>query len=152
MGAGTKIYRGIRVGTGVAICVGIGICSMSAQASPAQASPAQASPAQASPSDYPVLDAKVYDRAAQYLASNQDKLVLNGQFTAHWRRGSKERFTYRHELGDGRADFVEVWAATAKREAAFDQAVVAAGLSQVLGKAVEAQRLPFKDYEEDFAR
>ncbi len=117
----------------MAVCIGIGICSM---------------PTQASPADYPALDAKVYDRAAQYLASNQDKLVLNGQFTAHWRRGKEDRFTYRHELGDGRADFVEVVAATAKRAAAFDQAVVAAGLSQALGNVVEAQRLPFKDYEE----
>jgi dipeptidyl-peptidase 4 len=98
--------------------------------------------------EQPALDAKVYDRAAQFLASNQDHLVLNASFTPHWRRGPKERFTYRHELGDGRADFVQMWAATGKRAAAFDQAVIAAGLSQVLGKAVEAQRLPFKDYEE----
>ncbi len=124
-----KIFGAISVIS--AVC--IGICS---------------TPAQGSPSDYPVLDAKVYDRAAQYLASNQDKLVLNAAFTPHWRRGTPERFTYRQELGDGRADFVQVLAATAKRAAAFDQAVVAAGLSQVLGKGVEAQRLPFKDYEE----
>ncbi len=104
-------------------------------------------PAQAAAADYPVLDAKLYDRAAQYLASNQDKLVLNASLTPHWRSG-KDRFTYRRELGDGRADFVEVWAATAKQAAAFDQIVVAAGLSKVLGKVVEAQRLPFKDYEE----
>jgi len=105
-------------------------------------------PAQAFAADYPVLETKVYDRAAQFLASNQDKLVLNASFTPHWRRGPKERFTYRHELGDGRADFVEVAAATGKRAAAFDQAIVAAGLSKVLGKMVEAQRLPFQDYEE----
>jgi dipeptidyl aminopeptidase/acylaminoacyl peptidase len=118
-----------------AVCVaaGIGVCAQAAQASPA---------------DPPVLDAKVYDHAAGFLASNQYNLVLNGQFSAHWRRGSKERFTYRHELGDGRAEFVQIWAATGKRAAAFDQAAVAAGLSKVLGKAVEAQRLPFKDYEE----
>jgi dipeptidyl-peptidase 4 len=105
-------------------------------------------PAPALPADLPVLDSKVYDRAAQYLASNQDKLVLNAQFTPHWRSGSQERFTYRHERSDGRADFVEVWAATGKRAAAFDQATVAAGLSKALGTVVEAQRLPFKDYEE----
>jgi dipeptidyl-peptidase 4 len=105
-------------------------------------------PVQAAAADYPVLDAKVYDRAAQYLASNQDKLVLNAQFTAHWRRGAKERFSYRHELSDGRAEFVEVAAATGTKVAAFDQAIVASGLSQALDKVVEAQRLPFKDYEE----
>jgi dipeptidyl-peptidase 4 len=95
-----------------------------------------------------VLDAKVYDRAVQYLPSNQDKLVLNASFTPHWRRGPQERFTYLRELGEGRAEFVEVWAETNKRATAFDQAVVAAGLSKAQGKAVEAQRLPFKDYEE----
>jgi len=105
-------------------------------------------PAQAAVADHPLLGTQVYDRAAQYLASNQDKLVLNAQFTPHWRRGPKERFTYRHELGDGRADFVEVAAASAKRAAAFDQAAVAAGLSKAFGSVVEAKRLPFKDYEE----
>ena len=114
--------------------MGIGACAMPA--------------AQAAAADYPALGAQVYDRAAQYLASNQEKLVLNASVTPHWRRGPKERFTYRHELGDGRADFVQVWAATGKRAAAFDQASVAAGLSKALGHVVDAQRLPFKDYEE----
>jgi dipeptidyl aminopeptidase/acylaminoacyl peptidase len=105
-------------------------------------------PAPAAAADYPVLDAKVYDRAAQFLASNQDKLVLNAHFTPHWRSGAQERFTYRRELGDGRADFVEVTAATGKRAPAFDQSIVAAGLSKALDKVVDAERLPFKDYEE----
>jgi dipeptidyl aminopeptidase/acylaminoacyl peptidase len=104
--------------------------------------------AQDLPAGHPIVDAKVYEHAAQYLASNQDKLVLNAQFTPHWRSGRQERFTYRHEEGEGRADFVEVMAATGTRAAAFDQAVVAAGLSGALGKIVEADRLPFKDYEE----
>jgi dipeptidyl aminopeptidase/acylaminoacyl peptidase len=98
--------------------------------------------------EQPALDAKVYDRAAQFLAGNQDHLVLNASFTPHWRKGPEERFTYRRELGDGRAEFVQIWAGTGKRAAAFDQGVIAAGLSKILGKAVEAQRLPFKDYEE----
>jgi dipeptidyl-peptidase 4 len=105
-------------------------------------------PAQELPAGHPIVDAKVYDRAAQYLASNQDGLVLNAQFTPHWRSGPKERFTYRHELGVGRADFVEVMAETGTRAAAFDQAIVAAGLSRALDRVVEADRLPFKDYEE----
>lgn len=105
-------------------------------------------PQVAAAADYPQLDAKVYDRAAQYLASNEDKLVLNAAFIPHWRRGSPERFTYRQELGDGQANFVEVTAATGKRAAAFDQVIVAAGLTKVLGKLVEAPRLPFNDYEE----
>jgi dipeptidyl-peptidase 4 len=104
--------------------------------------------AQDLPAGHPIVDAKVYDRAAQYLASNQDKLVLNAQFTPHWRSGAQERFTYRHERGEGRADFVEVMAETGTRAAAFDQVIVAAGLSRALHRVVEADRLPFNDYEE----
>ena len=104
--------------------------------------------AQAFAADHPVLERQVYDRAAQFLASNQDKLVFNAAVTPHWRRGTQERFTYRRELGDGRADFVQVWAETGKRAAAFDQAIVAAGLSKAQGKVIEAQRLPFRDYDE----
>jgi dipeptidyl aminopeptidase/acylaminoacyl peptidase len=98
--------------------------------------------------DVPVIDAKVYDRAALFQASNQDNLVLNAHFAAHWRAGAKERFTYLQELGQERAGFVEVIAATGKRAAAFDQSIVAAGLQKALNRAVEAERLPFKDYEE----
>lgn len=122
------------MGVGIGVCAGNGACAMPA--------------AQAAATEYPVLEAQVYDRATQYLASNQAKLVLNASFTPHWRRGAQEHFTYRRELGDGRADFMQVSAATGKRSVAFDQAAVAAGLSKVLENAVEAQRLPFKDYEE----
>src|ERR1700722_15077195 len=130
---------GFRVGADV----GIGVCAAVGGLGVGTLLPAQAFAA-----DYPVLEAKVYDRAAQFLASNQDKLVFNASFTPHWRRGPKERFTYRREFGDGRADFVEVAAATGTRAAAFDQAIVAEGLSKVLGQGVETQRLPFQDYEE----
>ena len=128
---------GFRVGVGIGVCAAVGGLGVGTLL-----------PAQAFAADYPVLETKVYDRAAQFLASNQDKLVSNASFTPHWRRGPKERFTYRHELGDGRADFVEVAAATGTRAAAFDQAIVAEGLSKVLGQVVETQRLPFQDYEE----
>jgi dipeptidyl-peptidase-4 len=98
--------------------------------------------------DVRTVDAKVYDRAALFQANNQDNLVLNAHFAAHWRAGPRERFTYLKELGEGRAAFVEVIAATGKRAPAFDQAIVAAGLQKALNRNVEAERLPFKDYEE----
>jgi dipeptidyl aminopeptidase/acylaminoacyl peptidase len=98
--------------------------------------------------DRPTIDAKVYDRAALFLWGNQDNLVLNGHFSAHWRAGAQERFTYLKDLGEGRGNFVEVIAATGKRSPAFEQAVVAAGLKNALNRNVEADRLPFKDYEE----
>lgn len=105
-------------------------------------------PAFASPADRPVIDARVYDRAALFLWGNQDNLVLNGHFSAHWREGSKDRFTYLKELGEGRATFVEVTAATGKRLPAFDHTIVAVGMQKALNRSVAADRLPFKDYEE----
>jgi dipeptidyl-peptidase-4 len=133
---------------GAMVASGFGVCTGAVVAAALAAGMATLLPAPVAATDNPALSAEVYNRAARYLPSNQDQLVLNASFTPHWRRGSPERFTYRRELGDGRAEFVEVWAATGRRNAAFDQASVAAGLSKAQGKVVEAQRLPFKDYEE----
>jgi len=36
------------------------------------------------------------------------QLVLNAGFTPHWRAGREERFAYRREPGEGRAEFVEL--------------------------------------------
>jgi dipeptidyl-peptidase 4 len=94
------------------------------------------------------IDAARYDRASRFFPDNRDQLVLNAAFVPHWRTGGSERFTYRKELGDGRAEFVEVMAATGRRRPAFDHAVVAAGLSKVESNAIESARLPFADYEE----
>ena len=94
------------------------------------------------------VDAARYDQASRFFPDNLGKLVLNAEFKPHWRSGPRERFTYRRELGEGRAEFVEVAAATGRRRAAFDHGVVAAGLAKVLGKAVAPDRLPFTDYEE----
>ena len=98
--------------------------------------------------DTSVINPEVYDRAALFQASNQENMVLNADFTPHWRAGSKERFTYLKELGEGRTSFIEVMAATGKRAAAFDQSLVAAGLQKALHRTIVADRLPFKDYEE----
>lgn len=114
--------------------VGVGVCAWA--------------PTFAAAADRPTLDAKVYDRAALFLWGNQDNLVLNGHFAAHWRAGGKDRFTYLQDLGEGRTGFVEVVAATGKRAPAFDHGVIAAGLQKTLNRAVQSDRLPFKDYEE----
>ncbi len=91
---------------------------------------------------------RVYDRAAQYLASNQDKLVLNA---AIHRRIGAAALKIALPIGANSATAEPTswkwWLLRRKRTAAFDQAVVAAGLSRALGNVVEAQRLPFKDYE-----
>ncbi|MBS0393944.1 MAG: DPP IV N-terminal domain-containing protein [Proteobacteria bacterium] len=101
--------------------------------------------AAAAPAD---LDRAVYERAAQFLPSNQESLILNATVRPHWRAGPFDRFTYRHELGDGRAEFVEVDAATGRRRPAFDHARVAAGLAAAGVANVAADRLPFRDYDE----
>jgi dipeptidyl aminopeptidase/acylaminoacyl peptidase len=95
-----------------------------------------------------IVDATVYDRAARFLPANQGALILNARFIPHWRAGPVERFTYRRELPDGAAQFMAVTAATGARAIAFDQKIVAAGLSTLLSKAIAPDRLPFKDYEE----
>lgn len=93
----------------------------------------------------PKIDASVYDRAAARLPRNRD-LILNARIAPHWRAGGKS-FTYRRNLGDGRAEFVSVDAATGKRSAAFDQALVAAGLSGALKRTVAPDQLPFADFD-----
>ncbi len=94
------------------------------------------------------LDRSVYERAAQFLPANQESLVLTAALRPHWRTGASERFTYRRELGDGRAEFVEVDAASGRRRAAFDHARVAAGLTAAGVQNVAPERLPFRDYDE----
>ena len=94
----------------------------------------------------PMLEAGGYESAGRFIYQNSDVLVLNGTVVPHWRAG--DRFTYRKNLGEGRAAFIAVEAATGERSEAFDPQIVAAGLSHVLGRPIEAERLPFLDYEQ----
>lgn len=96
-----------------------------------------------------MLEASVYERAGRFVFENREVLVLNGTVTPHWRAG--DRFTYRRDLGEGRAEFVAVDAATGERHAAFDQHIVAAGLASALGRPVDSERLPFLDYDQNSA-
>ena len=95
-----------------------------------------------------VIDARVYDSAARFKPLNRANLVLNETITPHWRVDGRERFTYRRDLGDGRGVFFAIDAATGARRPAFDQGTVARGLSVATGAPVDADRLPFKDYDE----
>jgi dipeptidyl aminopeptidase/acylaminoacyl peptidase len=94
------------------------------------------------------LDASVYDRAALFMPENEERLAPNADVRPHWRPGPKERFTYRKELGDGAAAFIEVDAATGAKSPAFDAKNVAAGLSAAGGKPIDPLKLPFRDYDE----
>jgi dipeptidyl aminopeptidase/acylaminoacyl peptidase len=93
------------------------------------------------------LDARRYEHAARFLIRNEDAQVLNRTVTPHWRDDGGENFTYLQERGGGKAGFVRVDAATGRRSEPFDSKIIATGLASVLGKPVDAERLPFKDYD-----
>ncbi len=118
-----------------AIWVGLTVGALTTTALPAQAAPER-------------VEARDYERAAQFFPQYRSHYLLNAKVTPHWRNSPRDRFTYRKELADDRATFISVDAATGKASAAFDAKVVAAGLSAALGKPVEADKLPFPDYDE----
>ena len=107
-----------------------------------------ANPLVAEAQSQPVIDAAVYARAANFLPPNAGKFILNASVTPHWRAGARERLTYLKDLGDGAHSFIQIDAATGKRSAAFDHAVIAAGLTTALGKPIDPTKLPFADYDE----
>ncbi|MBB6428162.1 prolyl oligopeptidase family serine peptidase [Sphingopyxis sp. JAI128] len=87
-----------------------------------------------------------YDRAARFLARNQEASVLNAEVSIHWLPG-EDRFWYRRSVGVDRTEFVVVDAsAGGRRMPAFDHAAVAAALSKALERPVEADRLPFQTF------
>lgn len=93
------------------------------------------------------LDARIYDRAARFLIQSENSLVLNRTVTPHWRTDGGINFTYVKDLGDGKTEFVRVEAATGVRSNPFDAQIIAQGLSKATGKPVEAERLPFRDFD-----
>jgi dipeptidyl aminopeptidase/acylaminoacyl peptidase len=68
--------------------------------------------------------------------------VYKAQITPHWFQNNA-RFWYRNDLRAGAREFVVVDAEQGTRKEAFDHKKLAAGLSKVVGKDYEADRLPF---------
>jgi dipeptidyl aminopeptidase/acylaminoacyl peptidase len=89
----------------------------------------------------------LYAHAERFLVVHKNEMVLNAGVSPHWRSAGGAHFTYAKELGDGRREFIRVDAATGKRRPAFQASIVAAGLASALGESVDAQRLPFNDYD-----
>ncbi len=89
------------------------------------------------------VPAAVYARAEGLLGPNLERSVLNAFVVPHWLDG-RDQFWYRRELIDG-VEFVRVDAGTGGKRAAFDHALVALGLSAVLGATQDPKRLPFDD-------
>ena len=89
-----------------------------------------------------------YERAAT-IGQRVTGKVTGGAVRPHWIKNAEgiesDRFWYRRDLADGRRAFVVVDPAHASRQPAFDAARMAAGLSKLSGKPVEADRLPIDD-------
>jgi dipeptidyl-peptidase 4 len=91
------------------------------------------------------VDAKVYARAERFLPWNADKYAPNSNVDHHW-IGTTDTFWYARRRLAGK-EFVIVDAASGKRRAAFDHALLARTLSAALGKPVDPQNLPFERFE-----
>ncbi|OWP64245.1 hypothetical protein CDA63_04190 [Hymenobacter amundsenii] len=91
----------------------------------------------------PALTASDYAKAEQFLSYNTQPLVDGSAGPPNWL--ANDRFWYRVFTARG-AEFVLVDPARKTRTAAFDQARLAAALSQASGKTYEANRLPFRSF------
>ncbi|MDX1928274.1 MAG: prolyl oligopeptidase family serine peptidase [Pirellulaceae bacterium] len=78
------------------------------------------------------------------------QVVLKGRLEPHW-FSNNDRFWYRNDLAQGVREFIVVDAVAGTRAPAFDANLVAARLSEKLGKDVDALRLPIDglDFAED---
>jgi dipeptidyl-peptidase 4 len=90
----------------------------------------------------PKLTTDDYARAERFLVWNEERYILNGDIQHHW-IGSEDRFWYLRTTADNGKEFVVVDAAAGSRTAAFDQSIIAAGLSRLTKTNVDAAALPF---------
>ena len=91
----------------------------------------------------PALTASDYAKAEQFLSYNTQPLIDGSAGPPNWL--ANDRFWYRVLTARG-TEFVLVDPARKTRTAAFDQARLAAALSQASGKIYEANRLPFRSF------
>src|SRR5689334_16789631 len=85
-----------------------------------------------------------YARAERFLAPSTVPLVYGGFVRPSWL--PDDRFWYRNATPAG-YEFILVDPARGTRNAAFDQARIAAALSSATGKTYEANKLPFTSFE-----
>jgi dipeptidyl aminopeptidase/acylaminoacyl peptidase len=85
-----------------------------------------------------------YERAERFLGSRLDSLVLNERAYPNW-LGRTDRFWYTRDLPDGR-EIVLVDPVGPRRAPAFDHTRLAAALTEVLGRPIEATRLPLASF------
>jgi dipeptidyl aminopeptidase/acylaminoacyl peptidase len=72
--------------------------------------------------------------------------IYKDRITPHWFHNNT-RFWYRNDRKAGAKEFIVVDAVQGKRALAFDHGKLAAALSKVSGKNLQADRLPFDDIE-----
>lgn len=90
------------------------------------------------------LTADDYARAERFMGYNTAPLVSGGAVRPTWLAG--DRFWYRNQVARG-FEFVLVDPARRTREPAFDQAKIAAALSQAADTTYDAFHLPFTQFE-----
>ena len=111
------------------VSLNVGVLLMGLNCSFANAAPAK-------------LTAADYARAERFLRGHMPLYVDNANIEHHW-IGAEDKFWYRRTNAAGEPEFVVVDAATGRRSAAFDQKIIANGLSEASKKKVEAGALPF---------
>ncbi|HEY3791353.1 MAG TPA: DPP IV N-terminal domain-containing protein [Bradyrhizobium sp.] len=83
-----------------------------------------------------------YARAERFLRGHMPQYVDNADIEHHW-IGSEDKFWYLRANAAGEHEFVVVDAATGEKSAAFDQKIIAAGLTEATKNPVNALKLPF---------
>lgn len=93
----------------------------------------------------PRITIEDYRRAERFLPANRDLYMRNGDIQHHW-IGDQDRFWYRRTDQSGNVQFVVFDAGSGRTTPAFDQAVVARGLTQATHKVVSGPALPFSTF------
>jgi len=88
----------------------------------------------------PALTAKDYERAESFMAYNTAPYIDGGAVRPNWLPG--EKFWYRNLTAQG-SEFILVDPAKGTRAPAFDHQKLAAALTGITGKKLEAATLPF---------
>ena len=91
------------------------------------------------------LSAEDYARAEKWLIPSVLSKVKNLFTIPHW-TGDSDEFWYRRQTKEG-AEFLLCDASTGKKQPAFDHEAVARALSEVLGKEIKSNDLPFQSFE-----
>jgi dipeptidyl-peptidase 4 len=97
-----------------------------------------------SKADEPRVDAADYRRAEQSLVQNMLPRLLNASVAPVWLPGGS-RFWYKHQSALG-WDYVAVDPRKALKGSAFDHAALAAAISTIVGRGIDASHIPLGNF------